>query len=45
VGPQNRRARTERRLRIDYFFVSKDIVTNVKDAFILKDVMGSIIVR
>jgi exodeoxyribonuclease-3 len=27
--------------RIDYFFVSKDITTNVKDAFILNDVMGS----
>jgi exodeoxyribonuclease-3 len=27
--------------RIDYFFVSDDIKTRVKDAFILKDVMGS----
>jgi exodeoxyribonuclease-3 len=27
--------------RIDYFFVSEDIKARVKDAFILKDVMGS----
>ena len=43
VGPGHSRTGEEVGWRIDYFFVSENAKENVKDAFILSDVMGSII--